>query len=234
MSTSSSKQFRPRSFVRRDGRRTAAQERAYAELSPQFRLHIESGQMDYHKVFGRDAFRMLEIGFGSGQSLLALAQAEPDKDFIGVETHKPGIGALLLGIERHQLSNLRVYDSDIFDVLEKCIPPTSLNGVQIFFPDPWPKRRHHERRLIQADFVRMVVEKLQTGGTLHLATDWEDYAAQMMKVLSQEQQLVNLAGPNQFAIRSPYRPILTKFEHRAVRAGRRIWELQFAVNNRVG
>jgi tRNA (guanine-N7-)-methyltransferase len=193
-------------------------------------LQVAHGLLNYQQVFNRDVSRFLEIGFGTGQSLLALASAEPSKDFIGVETHKPGIGALFLGIRQHQLTNLRVYDSDVIDVLEKCIPPASLDGVQIFFPDPWPKRRHHARRLIQPDFVRLVVEKLKIGGTLHLATDWDDYATHMMRVLSQENRLVNAFGLNQFAERSVYRPILTKFERRAMREGRQIWELQFAVD----
>jgi tRNA (guanine-N7-)-methyltransferase len=222
--------FRLRSFVRR-GRGTVAQERTQIELWSRFGLQVEMGQLDYQRVFDRDVPRFFEIGFGSGQSLLALAQAEPDKDFIGVETHKPGIGALFLGIQRHQLTNLRVYDSDAVDVLEKCIFPASLDGVQIFFPDPWPKRRHHARRLIQPDFVRLVVEKLKAKGIFHLATDWEDYAVHMMRVLSQEKYLVNLAAPHQFAGRSVYRPVLTKFERRAAREGRRVWELQFAVVN---
>lgn len=231
MLTQPPKQFRLRSFVRRDSRMTTAKARAQIELWPRFGLGIEDGEegmTDFVWVFGREAPRFLEIGFGSGQSLLALAKAHPDKDFIGVETHQPGIGALFLGIQQGGLTNLRVYYCDVIDVLEKCIPEASLDGVQIFFPDPWPKRRHHPRRLIQPSFVTLVVTKLKMGGTLHLATDWEDYAKHMLQVLSQDEQLINLTGPHQFAVRSPYRPILTKFERRAEREGRNIWELQFA------
>jgi tRNA (guanine-N7-)-methyltransferase len=229
MSTLTSKPFRLRSFVRRDSRRTASQKRAYAGLWPQFGLPMQAGLLDYQQVFHRDAKRFLEIGFGKGESLLALAKTEPNQDFIGVETHKPGIGAICLGIESHQLTNLRIYDGDVIDVLQQCIPPASLHGVQIFFPDPWPKRRHHARRLIQQEVVSLIVEKLKIGGTLHLSTDWEDYARHMMRILSQEKRLVNLAGDDQFAARSIYRPILTKFERRALREGRQVWELQFAV-----
>lgn len=228
MSTTAPKHFRLRSFVRRDGRRTPGQDRAYAEQWPQWGLSIDQGVINYQTVFGRDARRFLEIGFGSGQSLLALAKANPDQDFIGVETHKPGIGALLLGIQSHALTNLRVYYGDVVDILEKCIPSASLDGVQIFFPDPWQKRRHHARRLIQPAFISLVVEKLKTAGTLHLATDWQDYSVHMMRVLSQETKLTNLAGEHQFAGRSVYRPVLTKFERRAVREGRLVWELQFS------
>ncbi len=229
LSASPSTQFRLRSFVRRDGRRTAAQQRAHAELWPRFGLSLMLGQQDFQPLFGRTAPRLLEIGFGTGQSLLALAKDQPNLDLIGVETHKPGIGALFLGIEQYQLTNLRVYDCDVIDVLEKGISHASLDGVQIFFPDPWPKRRHHPRRLIQPDFVKLAVAKLKTGATLHLATDWEDYAVHMMRVLSQEDRLVNLAGLHHYAGRSIYRPILSKFERRAIREGRQIWELQFAV-----
>lgn len=223
--TTSPKSFRLRSYVPR-GRRTDAQERAYIECWPRFGLSVETGYIDYQQVFNRHAPCFLEIGFGSGQSLLALAQAQPDKNFIGVETHQPGIGALLMGVQEHELTNLRIYYSDVLDVLEKCIPKTSLDGVQIFFPDPWPKRRHHQRRLIQPEFIKLVIDKIKSGGILHLATDWEDYAKHMMQVVSQEPKLLNLAGIEQFALRSSQRPVITKFEGRAVREGRNIWELQ--------
>jgi tRNA (guanine-N7-)-methyltransferase len=223
------KTFRLRSFVRRDSRMTASQKRAYEELGPQMGLRIEAGPLDFQQVFQRDAPRLLEIGFGNGQSLLALAKALPSHDFIGVETHKPGIGTIFLGMQSHQLTNLRIYEGDAIDVVEKCMERASLDGIQIFFPDPWPKRRHHPRRLIQPKFIEVVVEKLKPGGTLHLATDWEDYAKHMMRVLSQEKCLVNLVGVSQFAERSEYRPILTKFEERAKHECRKVWELQFAV-----
>lgn len=228
MPTSPPRLFRIRSFVRRDGRRTEAQERARAECWPRLGLQVEDGLIDYPHLFARVAPCYLEIGFGSGESLLASVKARPDCDFIGVETHKPGIGALLLGVQQDGgITNLRIYDADAVDVLEKCIPDASLSGAQLFFPDPWPKRRHHPRRIIQPSFVQLLGKKLKPGASLHLATDWEDYAKHMLTVLSAAEAFVNLAGPYQFADRSPWRPVVTKFERRAVRDGRRVWELQF-------
>lgn len=218
--------FRIRSFVRRNGRRTEAQDRAYAALWPQFGLMLANGMLDFKQVFGNDAPCLLEIGFGMGQSLLAAAKAHPDKNFIGVETHKPGVGALLLGMQLSQLNNIRVFNTDVIDVLQKCIPDGSLSGVQIFFPDPWQKRKHYARRLIQPDFIKLLLPKMRPGAELHLATDWEDYAKHMMKVISAEAGLVNLAGAGQFADRSPYRPVISKFENRAMRENREIWELR--------
>ncbi|RDI39206.1 tRNA (guanine-N(7)-)-methyltransferase [Aquicella lusitana] len=222
------KHFRVRSFVGRNSRITAAQEQAFYECLPLYGLSTESGLLDYDAVFGREAPRFLEIGFGSGHSLLALAKSCPEQDFIGIETHKPGVGALFQGIRQHALTNLRVYHADAVDVLDQCIPDASLEGIQIFFPDPWQKRRHHPRRLIQPELVKKLAAKLKPAGTLHLATDWEDYAIQMMQVLSEEEALFNLAGMHQFAPRSPYRPLVTKFERRALREGRHVRELHFA------
>lgn len=228
-SPKSLKSFRIRSFVHR-GRRTASQEKAHNALWPRFGLSIELGILNWAQTFERDAPRFLEIGFGTGQSLLALAKLHPEYDFIGVETHKPGVGALFLGMQEMELTNLRVFNADIIDVLEKSIPDASLDGIQIFFPDPWQKRRHFARRLIQPEFLQLIIPKLKEAGCLHLATDWEDYAYHMMQVITQEQKLTNLAGINQFAARSPYRPILTKFERRAEREGRSVWELQCQKN----
>jgi len=231
MLTTSSKKsyeaFRLRSFVRRDSRLTNAQERAFGDDYADFGLRIEDGVFDQAKTFGRTGPLVLEIGFGFGKSLLECARLFPQQDFIGVETHKPGIGTVFIGAREHELANLKVYYGDVIDVLGKCMPDASLDGIQIFFPDPWPKRRHHQRRLIQAEFVALAVKKLKTGGMLHLATDWEDYSVHMMRVLSQEDKLLNLAGANQFAERSAYRPVITKFEARALSEGRGVWELQF-------
>lgn len=227
MAESLPQQFRIRSFVRRSGRKTSGQQRAYEELWPQLGLSLALGQLNFSQIFAREAPCFLEIGFGTGQSLLALAAAHPEWDFIGVETHRPGIGALCLGIAERKLTNVRIFDADVVDVLAECIPDASLASIQIFFPDPWQKRRHHARRLIQPDLVKTMVAKLCPQGTMHLATDWEDYSVHMMKVLSQVSQLVNLVGEGQFSERSSYRPVLTKFEQRAQRQGRSIWDLQF-------
>ena len=221
------KTFRLRSFVRRDGRRTVAQERAHEMYWPQFGLDVANGLLDMTTLFKRDAKRFLEIGFGSGQSLIEAARLHPDCDFIGIETHKPGIGALCLGIETHALTNVRIYYADAIDVLEKCIPNQSLDGISIFFPDPWQKRKHHARRLIQIPLLKMLVDKLKPAGELHLATDWDDYATHMMRVLESEPRIQNKAGEHAFSERSWRRPIVTKFERRAIREGRTIHELQW-------
>jgi tRNA (guanine-N7-)-methyltransferase len=219
---------RIRSFVRRDGRMTEAQKRVLEEVWPQFGLALTDGMLDLVKIFGRTAPCVLEIGFGSGHSLLEIARAHPEKNFIGIETYQPGIGMLLLKIEEFALSNIRIFYADAVEVLEKCIPQQSLDGVQIFFPDPWPKRRHHKRRLIQAEFILLVTDKLKAQGIFHLATDWEHYAHHMLQVLSQADTLVNLSGAGLFSSRSAQRPVVTKFEQRGTKSGRHIWELQFA------
>ncbi len=219
---------RVRSFVKRDGRMTESQHQAFQQQWPRFGLRLEDGFIDFEKVFQRKAPRILEIGFGSGRSLLAMARQHPEEDYMGIEMYKPGIGALLLGMELENLSNIRIYYADAVEVLERCIPDASLDVIQIFFPDPWPKRKHHKRRLIQADFVRKLATKLQLHGILHLATDWEDYAKEMMIVLSEAEEFINLAGHGSFAERSSQRPVVTKFEERGTRSGRKTWELQFA------
>ena len=198
-------------------------------FSDNFNLYCQlpDGMINYSAVFQREAPHILEIGFGSGFSLLATAKANPTQDFIGIETHRPGIGTLMLNMQLQEVSNIRIYYDDAVQVLLQCIPDHSLDVIQIFFPDPWPKRRHHKRRLIQTEFVNLLVTKLKSKGTLHLATDWEDYAKQMMRVLSDIQALENLFGANQYATRSSQRPITTKFERRGEESGRKTWELQF-------
>ncbi len=220
---------RLRSFVRRDSRITDAQERAFVEQWPQLGLNLSDGLLDLDQVFGRQAPRCLEIGFGMGISLLAAAEKYPEVDFIGVETHKPGLGAFMMAATEKGLKNVRVFHGDVVDILAACFPDRVLDCVQIFFPDPWQKRRHHPRRLVQAEFIKKVIEKIKIGGQLHLATDWDDYAKQMMLVLSSESELVNQAGAANFSERSPYRPILSKFEKRAHQEGRGVWDLQFTV-----
>jgi tRNA (guanine-N7-)-methyltransferase len=218
---------RVKSFVKRDGRMTDAQREALLRLSSQFVLKLDDGLIDYREVFNREAPTNFEIGFGSGRSLLEMAKRYPEENFIGVEMHQPGIGGLLLGMEINKVDNIRIYYADAVEVLARAIPEMSLDVIQIFFPDPWQKRKHHKRRLIQPEFVNMLATKLKPQGKLHLATDWEDYSIHMMKVLSQAEAFINLAGHGNFSERSSQRPIVTKFEARGERVGRTIWELQF-------
>ncbi|WP_260554213.1 tRNA (guanosine(46)-N7)-methyltransferase TrmB [Coxiella burnetii] len=166
------------------------------------------------------------MGFGNGASLLAMAKSHPNLNYLGVEVYRPGIASLLLGLEKEGLTNLRIYQEDAVSVLKYSIPDDSLAGIHIFFPDPWPKKRHHKRRLIQADFVALMVQKLKPGGELYLATDWEDYALQMINVLSNFDSLKNKAGPGQFLFQNEHR-VMTKFEKRGERLGYRIWDLGF-------
>ncbi|MCB1855137.1 MAG: tRNA (guanosine(46)-N7)-methyltransferase TrmB [Halieaceae bacterium] len=215
-----------RSYVLRTGRMTDAQQRAFDRNWSRWGLEHSAGELDFDRVFGRGGPRVLEIGFGMGQSLVAMAAAAPDSNFIGVEVHRPGVGKLLHSMEERGVDNIRVYCHDAVEVLRDCIPRASLDTVQIFFPDPWHKKKHHKRRLIQPDLVGQLVERLKPGGTLHLATDWEPYAAQMMAVLSATPGLANTHGDGQFAPRPEHRP-LTKFELRGERLGHGVWDLVF-------
>ncbi len=221
---------RIRSFVRRDGRMTPAQCRAVEEWLPQYGLVVTPDYVDFTKVFARQAPVVLEIGFGTGHSLLETAIHYPEIDFIGIETHLPGVGSLLGNMALRDVKNIRVYHADAVEVLSQAIPAKSLTGAQIFFPDPWPKRKHIKRRLIQPAFLELLVSKLKLGGWLHLATDWEDYAVQMMQVLSAHPALKNRAGEGCYAERSANRPVITRFEARGKQAGRLIRELDFEVS----
>lgn len=214
-----------KSFVIRIGRMTGAQKQAYETNWPLHGLRVEDGALDPRAVFGREAPLVFEIGFGMGQSLIAMAQANPDWDYIGVEVHPPGVGNLLrLGAEA-QLTNLKVYKADAKTVLEDCVADNALDRVQIFFPDPWHKTRHHKRRLIQPDFVQDLRAKMKPGGILHLATDWEPYAKHMMSVLSAADGFRNLCGAGAYA-KDHARPP-TKFEQRGQRLGHGVWDLLF-------
>lgn len=219
------KHFRIRSYVGR-GLRNAKQAAIHDQLFPLFGLSTRDGKIDFPDVFKRTAPTCLEIGFGSGFSLLKAAQLYPEINFIGVETHAPGVGQLYQAIDRTKVTNIRIYQADVVDVLH-CLPDSSLASVHIFFPDPWPKRRHQQRRLVQTKFVVSLQQKLQSNGELHMATDWADYAEQMMAVCSAIPTLTNCVGEKTFAPRSPMRPIVTKFEGRAIRAGRTIYDLHF-------
>lgn len=215
-----------RSYVLRTGRMTAGQQRAFDEYWGRWGLEVSAGKLNFDEVFGRGGPRVLEIGFGMGQSLVTMAAAAPETNFIGIEVHRPGVGKLLRSMQEQGVDNIRVYCHDAVEVLRDCIPPASLDAVQVFFPDPWHKKKHHKRRLIRPALVQQLVERLKAGGVLHLATDWEDYARQMMEVLSAEQALSNTCGAGRFAPRPEHRP-LTKFEVRGERLGHSVWDLLF-------
>ena len=215
-----------RSFVRREGRLTKGQAAALERQWPRLGLSYSAQVVDLAKVFGREADTVFEIGFGMGHSLVTMAAAAPQKNFIGVEVHGPGIGACLLEAEAQQVENLRVYQHDAVEVLRDSIAADSLAVVQIFFPDPWHKKRHHKRRLIQPEFVELLRSRLNIGGILHLATDWQPYAEHMLEVLSHAPGWANLAGAEGYIPRPEERP-LTKFEQRGERLGHGVWDLKF-------
>jgi tRNA (guanine-N7-)-methyltransferase len=215
-----------RSFVLRAGRATAAQQRALDELWPKYGIGAQDATLDFDRIFGRRAPRMLEIGFGAGEALLAFAQAHPELDCIGIEVHRPGVGHLLLGVEAAKLTNVRVIDRDAVEVVRNEIPSSSISLVHIFFPDPWHKKRHHKRRLIQAPFVALLARIIASGGALRLATDWEHYALQMREVLDATPEFENVAGDAGFVPRTEVRP-LTRFERRGHRLGHGVWDLEY-------
>jgi tRNA (guanine-N7-)-methyltransferase len=214
-----------RSFVLRAGRLGSGQARALTELGPRYLLPYQPAAADWDAAFARQAPRVLEIGFGMGQATADIAAARPDLDFIGVEVHQPGVGALLREIGERGLTNIRILQHDAVQVLEQMVLPASLAGVHVFFPDPWHKKRHHKRRLIQPPLVDLLASRLQPGGWLHCATDWDDYAQQMLQVLGDCPALTNTAAG--FAPRPAMRP-LTKFEARGLKLGHGVWDLLFS------
>ncbi|MGN6826089.1 tRNA (guanosine(46)-N7)-methyltransferase TrmB [Paucibacter sp. M5-1] len=216
-----------KSFVTRAGRMGTGQIKALAELGPRFVLPFKPELLKPAEVFGREAPLVLEIGFGMGGATAQIAQTLPDHDFIGCEVHEPGVGALLKLIDEQQIANIRIVQHDAVEVLAQMIAPASLAGVHIFFPDPWHKKRHNKRRLIQAEFVATLIQHIRPGGYLHLATDWEPYAQQMLAVLSAEPGLENTAATGTgYAEKPAYRP-LTKFENRGIQLGHGVWDLVF-------
>ncbi len=214
-----------KSFVIRRGRMTESQELALDSLWSVYGLNLSDGMLDAHATFGRSADLVMEIGFGMGEALISMAQANPQQDFIGVEVHPPGVGNILRIIAEQQLTNVRIYKTDAKDVLQQCMADDSLSRMQVFFPDPWHKTKHHKRRLIQAEFVQQVRLKLKPGGVLHLATDWQAYANQMLKVMSAAEGFRNCAGDKHW-VTEHARP-LTKFEQRGQRLGHGVWDLMF-------
>ena len=219
------KHHRPiRSFVKREGKMTKGQINAIDQLWPSYGVDLTDGELDLESLFDRSAYTILEIGFGNGLSLADMAEAAPEQNFFGVEVHQPGVGSLLVQVKKRGLENVRVSNSDAVDVLQQQIADASLDRVQIFFPDPWHKKRHNKRRLIQPDFVNTLLSKLKPNGVIHVATDWEHYAEHILEVLSENQSLRNTA--KDYATKPAYRPN-TKYEERGKRLGHGVWDLVF-------
>jgi tRNA (guanine-N7-)-methyltransferase len=218
-----------RSFVTRAGRLTSGQERALHRLWPRFGVEFGAGRLDLDALFGRTARRVLEIGFGNGEHLLSLARSHPECDYLGVEVHRPGVGHLLLALEASQLTNVRIVCHDAVEVLEEQIAPAALDEVLILFPDPWPKKRHHKRRLVQAAFVALLCGRLKAEGIVRLTTDWQPYAQQMLEVLEAEARLANMAIGDPFVPR-PAERAPTRFEKRGARLGHGVWDLAFRLS----
>ncbi len=221
------KKRRIKSFAIRAGRMTEAQQRGYKESWPAYGLELGDGMIEPQALFENSAPVVLEIGFGMGDSLAEMARVAPETNFIGIEVHRPGVGRLLhLADEEYQLKNLRVYCADAIEVLNHCIPAQSIDRLQLFFPDPWHKKRHNKRRIVQLEFMALVREKLKIGGIFHAATDWEPYAEHMLEVLAEAPGFKNKAVDGRFCEKPAYRPE-TKFERRGERLGHGVWDLLF-------
>ena len=216
---------RIRSFMRRQGRATDSQKNALETLWDKYCLD-PAQPVNFDDAFQRQAPLILEIGFGNGDSLAAMAEKNPDLNYLGIEVHKPGVGRLMLLLEQKKLTNVRIYHHDAIEILEQRIPDHSLTGVQLFFPDPWQKRCHHKRRIVKPSFVELLTKKLILGGYFHAATDWEHYAKEMLGVISANEKLLNTSKNKTYCERPEYRP-LTKFEQRGVRLGHGVWDLIF-------
>lgn len=215
-----------KSFVLRAGRVSKRQQYALETWLVDYEMPKSADLWCIDEAFGRKAETIVEIGFGMGSTLLQMAEQQPEVNFIGIEVHQAGIGSLVASLHEHQIKNVRIAPFDAVEVFGTCIPDNTLKGVQIFFPDPWPKKRHQKRRLINPAFVKKLVTKLQVGGYLHCATDWKDYAESMLRVLNSESTLINQQGQGGFVPRPTYRP-LTKFEQRGTRLGHAVWDLIF-------
>ncbi len=213
-----------KSYVRRAGRMSEAQTRAYSEMMPKIGLTYAAQNIDLVAVYGRNAPKILEIGTGMGETTAKIADTNRENDYLGVEVHVPGVGALCKQIAERQLSNLRICQHDAVEVVRDMLPEAALDGIHVFFPDPWHKARHNKRRLIQPPFVALLASRLKPGGYFHCATDWEEYAHQMLEVLTGEPTLANSSAG--FAPRPDYRP-LTKFENRGLRLGHGVWDVIF-------
>ena len=216
---------RIRSFIRRQGRVTPGQQLALDNYWAKYCLDPKA-DYDFAQVFGRVAPLVIEIGFGNGESLAKMAAANPDTDYIGIEVHKPGVGHLMMLLDQQGLNNVRIYCHDAIEIIEHKIADNSLAGVHLFFPDPWPKKKHHKRRIVRPDFVELLVRKLKIGGYFHAATDWQNYAEAMLAILSAGSGINNTSPTGDYCERPEYRP-LTKFEQRGIRLGHGVWDLIF-------
>lgn len=231
MTEETPKHFRRiKSFVLRASRMTDGQKEAFDRHWTEKGLTVADGMQDFTEVYGRTAPVVLEIGFGMGQSLIDMGKARPDLDYLGVEVHMPGVGRILRDAEAESINNLRVYKEDAIEVLHQCIPDGSLERVQLFFPDPWHKKKHQKRRIVQPDFVQLLRKKLKPGGCFHMATDWENYAEHMMEVMSAAEGFSNEGGAGKYVPRPEFRP-MTKFEKRGERLGHGVWDLIFVKNS---
>jgi tRNA (guanine-N7-)-methyltransferase len=215
-----------KSFVLRQGKITPGQQRAIAELLPKYGLDYQDSGFDLNQVFGRKAPTIVEIGCGMGDATWQIAQNNPSCDYLALEVHGPGVGSLLMKVQEQQLQNLRIIRHDAVAVLQNMLAPQSISGFHIFFPDPWPKKRHHKRRLVQDAFVALLVEKLTPGGYIHLATDWQDYAQAMAATLSKFSALRSKSAQSVFIKRPDSRPV-TKFERRGQNLGHQVWDLYY-------
>lgn len=219
-------QRRIKSYVLRAGRISNRQKQGLDKWLKDYELSCLGEKWDLNTIFSRDSDTVVEIGFGMGNSLLTMAKEQPGINFIGIEVHLAGVGSLVADLHEHDIENVRVCTADAVEVLQSCIPEKSLAGVQIFFPDPWPKKRHHKRRLIQPSFIHLLTQKIKSGGFIHCATDWQDYAEHILEVLSSESALMNQQPYGGFSPRPDTRP-LTKFEQRGTRLGHRVWDIIF-------
>jgi tRNA (guanine-N7-)-methyltransferase len=226
--TSGSYQHPPiRSFVLRDGRMTAAQKEALDASWPKYGIDFSKIPLDLNKIFGRHAPRILEIGTGMGDATVQMAKTHRENDYLAIEVHRPGIGSLMRQIEGNNLSNIRLISHDIVDVLKYQLPENSIDCVYIFFPDPWPKKKHYKRRLINSSFLSLIKPALQAHGRLFIATDWENYAEQIIKLIDNEPGIINIAGKNQTTPRPGWRP-MTKFEQRGLNKGHLVFDFALA------
>jgi len=215
-----------KSFIKREGRLTPGQQRALEILWPEFGIEFSEQKLDLQKTFNRDAETILEIGFGNGNSLWEMAKEDAGRNYIGIEVHRPGAGHLLQLIEQSEIKNCRIICHDAVDVIDHQIADNSLHRVQLFFPDPWHKKKHHKRRIVQDDFVNMLAQKIKSGGIFHLATDWEHYAEHMIKVMNRNIHFTNLSTDNTFMPKPDYRPT-TKFETRGKKLGHGVWDMLY-------